>query len=555
MSVPATEKPAGAYRLRLPVGVALGLVLSLLLIVMCSIIIFYMSASDRRIAGRLLEETGHLMVARQTQTLDRFFDAQERLVDMAVAASPSDEADLSGLVGALPDGSALRFQQPLETGAEGWRGPAFDIALDQTVMRYGTSMPDGRRLEAIYPVAVFTGLIPELTWRDDQIPFVLIDRRFVLLDASSNGNAGDFRANKEQPLPVLADLPAARPLRDIWTDDPSVHKIPGRLEGHVFPHGNPGRYAAIFTTVEAGPASGWIVGSLFRAQDYGTAIDQSRVVLIASVIALGIGVILAFLLGRWLGKPLDRLAKASAAVRDLDFEHVERLPASPLTELDEVNASFNGTLTALTAFARYVPQQLVKKLIAEGMADPGQIESREMTIVFTDLAGFTSVASHLTAEETARFLNHHFETVSDAISAEAGTIDKYIGDGVMAFWGAPAHQPDHAELAIAAVQALAARIEELHEPDIRLRIGIHTGRVVVGNIGSSSRMNYTVIGDPVNVAARLQEYGKTIDPEARVIALASAETIAGLSDHSGIAQVDEVALRGRTKDTKIFRIV
>jgi len=553
MSPSATDRPGGRLRLRLPVGVALGLVLSLLLIVMCSIIIFYMSASDRRIAGRLLEETGHLMVARQTQTITRFFDHQEQLVKALAAAMPSGDAVPADPGAVLLENASLRVGAGDDAPASGWTGPEFDQQSKQTIMRYASALPDGRVLNAIYPMSVFRSLLPDLTWRDDQVPFILVDQTGVLLDAG--WEAKDVKVSSGAPLPALADLPTERPLRNIWTDDPSVHQIPGKLDGHVFPHGDPGRYAAIYTTIDDGPAKGWIVGSLFRAQDFGTAIDQSRVVLIASVIALGVGVILAFLLGRWLGKPLDRLAKASAAVRDLDFEHVQRLPSSPLAELDEVNASFNGTLTALTAFARYVPQQLVKKLIAEGMADPGQIESREMTIVFTDLAGFTSVASHLTAEETARFLNHHFETVSDAISAQAGTIDKYIGDGVMAFWGAPAQQPDHAELAVAAVRALAARIEELHEPDIRLRIGIHTGRVVVGNIGSSTRMNYTVIGDPVNVAARLQEYGKTVAPDARVIALASAETVAGLRDPSIAREVEEVALRGRSEGTKIFRIV
>jgi len=177
-----------------------------------------------------------------------------------------------------------------------------------------------------------------------------------------------------------------------------------------------------------------------------------------------------------------------------------------------------------------------------------------MTIVFTDLAGFTGKASHLTAEETAAFLGKYFETVSEQVVAESGTIDKFLGDGVMAFWGAPSYQPDHAAQAIASVRALADAIEAHPDGDMRVRIGVHTGEVVVGNIGSSDRLNYTVIGDAVNVAARLQEYGKSVDPSARTVILASADTLAQLNEPNTIEHIGSTELRGREEPVDIFRV-
>ncbi|MFC6655291.1 adenylate/guanylate cyclase domain-containing protein [Roseibium salinum] len=292
----------------------------------------------------------------------------------------------------------------------------------------------------------------------------------------------------------------------------------------------------------------------FTGPKFGAALDQTKIVLYAALMALFVGAVLSFSVGRMLGRPLSRLAHTAAGLRQLDFDGAVRLPRSRLAELDDVNQAFNGSIGALNAFAKYVPRQLVSRLVEEGMTDARNVEIKEMTIVFADLAGFTTMASQMSAEETAAYLNGYFETVSGAIVERHGTIDKFLGDGVMAFWGAPSDQPDHAALAIAAVKALAETIEQSPSAAMRVRIGVHTGKVVVGDIGSSARMNYTVIGDAVNVAARLQEYGKQVDPDAKVIALASGETMAGLPAGAGAVSLGPVSLRGRTEPLQVFRI-
>ncbi|WP_417666532.1 adenylate/guanylate cyclase domain-containing protein [Roseibium sp.] len=551
---------ASRRRLRLPVGVALGLVFSIMMIVICGIIISYMAISDRRIAGRLLDESATATLKVNRAVIDRFFAEQEvalRAVALDAADAPlATDGEISGDYQSLfPPKTELfvRSAGPIERHltAEEIRS-AFVRSAETGAAALELSYPllPGNELVARYPLSVFDGLLAQMRWEGRQQPFLLQGRDRVI-SISGWGPSGQD-AGSNAPLPLLAGL-SEHPLHRIWEDQPAAHVMGGNVNGRVFPAGR-GMYTAIFDEIDEGPAAGWTLGTLYQAKDFGAALDQTRIVLYAAVIALAVGALLSFLVGRMLGRPLTRLAEASARIRGLDFDGIEQLPSSRLKELDNVNIAFNGTVGALNAFARYVPRQLVKRLIEQGMADPRQIETRDMTVVFTDIAGFTTMASRLSAEETAGFLTDYFELVSGAVSAEHGTIDKYIGDGVMAFWGAPVDQPNHRELAVAFVRELARRLEEQDDERIRVRVGIHTGKVVVGNIGSASRVNYTVIGDAVNVAARLQEYGKSVDPDARIIALASDETMAGVSPGNWAEPVGRISLRGRETETSVFRI-
>lgn len=549
-------------RFTLPVGVALGLVFSAMLIIICGLIIFYMAFSDRRIAGRLLDESASATIANNRAILSHFFDEQTLLfgaisIQANNSGAPLIDGDLARYETLLPTGSRLMIKRALATAvaapadnAPVWTGFVYSPELREAVFQAEFAFQNGQRLLAQYPRSVFEQLSAKMQFDGRQNPFLLADRQTAIV--VSGVPPQTFVPTAEAPLPALKSMTAS-PLHMIWEEQDAAHEMGGQVAGRVFPALG-GMYTAIYEEIAEGPAKGWVLGALYRADQFGAALDQSRIVLYASALALLVGAVISFAIGRVLGRPLSRLAEASARIRDLDFGTVERLPSSRLAELDDVNSAFNGTLSALSAFARYVPRQLVSRLVAEGMTDPHQIEVRDMTIVFTDLAGFTSLASHLTAEQTAVFLNRYFETVSNAITAEDGTIDKYMGDGVMAFWGAPMDQPDHAEHAIAAVKALAKELLTDEDTDIRLRIGVHTGKVVVGNFGSSSRMNYTVIGDAVNIAARLQEYGKTVDSGAKVIVLASAETMSRLPAGTSATSIGSISLRGRDEATDVFRI-
>ena len=165
-------------------------------------------------------------------------------------------------------------------------------------------------------------------------------------------------------------------------------------------------------------------------------------------------------------------------------------------------------------FGQYMPASRVEDMAREADRDSYTLESRsaELTVLFADVRGFAGIAERLPPGELAAFMNAYFSAMSDVIGMHRGTLDKYIGDAVMAFWGAPQDDPDHARNAVLAAQAMLARLAVLNQdfaargwPQIAISIGINTGSMVVGDLGSSTRRAYTVLGHAVNVAARLQE--------------------------------------------------
>ena len=230
----------------------------------------------------------------------------------------------------------------------------------------------------------------------------------------------------------------------------------------------------------------------------------------------------AILLGKRLSRPIQAIAGQATRVADFDLDGVTPLPRSRVLELDDQASAFNAMLIGLRAFSTYIPRSLVAKLVRTG--EIGIAEPREaiVTVMFTDIAGFTTLSEQMDAAAAAKLLNHHFAILCRAVDAHGGTVDKFLGDGMLAFFGAPDRLKGHAA---AAVRAAAAIREELENdnleaagegrPPLRVRIGIHTGSVIVGNIGASDRVNYTIVGDTVNVSQRLQDLGKQLAPQAR----------------------------------------
>ena len=182
--------------------------------------------------------------------------------------------------------------------------------------------------------------------------------------------------------------------------------------------------------------------------------------------------------------------------------------------------------------------------------------------MFTDIVSFTSTCERMSATEVAGFINQHFSLVSACIEREGGTIDKFIGDAVMAFWGAPGRIENPAasacRAAVAIQRALAADNERRMAAGlkpVRIRVGIHMGQVVVGDIGTSNRINYTIVGDAVNATQRLESLGKTIDPDAEAIALVSEEIFAAAPDGFQFIERGVHLVKGKQESLKVFQLV
>ncbi|MEW9835545.1 adenylate/guanylate cyclase domain-containing protein [Mesorhizobium marinum] len=305
----------------------------------------------------------------------------------------------------------------------------------------------------------------------------------------------------------------------------------------------------------------WTIGAYFRGSQISGEIERVIGSAMLGLAAMVVAVLVAILLGKRLSRPVQAIAGQAKRIADFDLDDVTPLPRSRIKELDEHASAFNAMLVGLRAFSTYIPRSLVAKLVRTG--EIGIAEPREtiVTVMFTDIADFTSLSEQMDAAESARLLNRHFAILCRAVDAHGGTVDKFLGDGMMAFFGAPDRLKGHAA---AAVRAAAQIREDLAADNrtaeaegravFRVRIGIHTGPVIVGNIGASDRVNYTIIGDTVNVSQRLQGLGKVIAPDAATIIAVSAETAARLDGRFETIPSGRHRLRGRGEAIDVYVI-
>ncbi len=306
----------------------------------------------------------------------------------------------------------------------------------------------------------------------------------------------------------------------------------------------------------------WTVGVVAGTEGSDVLFTRLYAILIAGGAVLALTLFLLWRVAQSVRQPVTALALASDSIRRLDLDSIPDAPETAVAELREAAAAFHSMVGALRWFEIYVPRRLVKRLMDASQTDGYPTRSREVTVMFTDIAGFTTLSENKEAGEISELLNAHFSLIARCVEAEDGTIDKYIGDSVMAFWGAPSRQEDHAARAIRAARAIATAIHAENEvraaagePPVRTRIGLHSGTVVVGNIGAPGRVNYTLVGDPVNVANRIEQLGKEVDPAAEVIALASAATVDGAGDPpAGAQSLGERTLRGLSHTIGVWRL-
>ncbi len=301
----------------------------------------------------------------------------------------------------------------------------------------------------------------------------------------------------------------------------------------------------------------WEVGVYFAATDITDELTRLRWAAIAGIAVLLVSLLVAYGYSRYLTVPLIRLSIAARRVSDLSLDTVERLPRTLFVELNAAAQAFNAMVVGLRWFETYVPRKLVQRLVGHGEWDAakGAMPSKErtVTVMFTDIAGFTTMAEKLPAPEVAALLNRHFGLVTACIEAEGGTVDKFIGDAVMAFWGAPEKQKDHAARGCRAALAIAEAMGR-EGGALGIRIGLHSGDVVVGNIGAPGRINYTIVGDTVNTANRLEQLGKSIDNAGNVVVVMSGVTRQASKLDLPVKSIGMVEVRGRQGQIEAFYV-
>jgi len=348
--------------------------------------------------------------------------------------------------------------------------------------------------------------------------------------------------------PVLLKLKNAEPRRLLGRYNFNSYRIKTQNNG----------YLALLRSLTVYGKTPWRIGIYGHQAALTSEIARLRNSIMIGSLLMIIAVLTAVFLARRIAAPIKEIASAAEQIGKLELATIAPLKPSRITELNNQSHAFNQMLEGLKSFQTYVPQRLVKRLISEGSDHDVISRETELTVMFTDIVGFTALSERLSPADTAAMLNAHFELVNACIEESGGTLDKYIGDAVMAFWGAPEHQEDHAARAARAALCIARRMEnqppDTRWPDLRIKIAIHTGPLIVGNIGAASRMNYTIIGDTVNTCARIENLCGELDNGERVNILLSGETASLVKITYKVSRVGEFPVKGRHQPVNLWRL-
>lgn len=277
------------------------------------------------------------------------------------------------------------------------------------------------------------------------------------------------------------------------------------------------------------------------------------------IIGLAVGAVLAALASALLARtviatPLSRVVGEIRHVETFALEQVRRHP-SRVKEIASLSGAIAEMASGLSAFRKFIPADLVRALLRQGVeAKPGGA-IQELSVMFVDVAGFTGLSERM-GDRVVPLLSRYLDLASEVVVANGGTIDKFIGDAVMAFWGAPQAQVDHAARCCRAALGIQRAIAESGLTDdlghpLQIRIGINSGRMLVGNIGSELRLNYTVIGDAVNVASRLESANKSYGTQILI-----GEATERLARGAVITrEIDSIAVYGREEGIAVHELI
>ena len=475
----------------------------------------------------------------------------------------------------------------LEGGASqpgpSWQAPFWTPVLETTIVLH--NMPiriDGEFAGMFTQVVTVNDLSRYLASVGTQtgiIPFILYDREHVLAHPLLIHWAPDA-SGQDQPLATL-DAIGDAVLERIWTpDDPELFLL-GGMTGvsasgatvgdhyYVFLHRDILRYGPAPWTIGAYVDTGtsdvieWLVGIVRAALsgDYadggagdGDEFERLIAAAFAGLAVLVVSVVLTAWLGMRVSRPVRALAAAARSIEAERFDRVRALPSSRVAEFDDANRSFNRMAAGLRerelireTLGRFVPTDVAKTLLTEG-GDLAPVQS-EATVLFSDLEGFTTLTETLGPDGIVELLNEYFEVMVDILERHNGVVTQFQGDAILATFNVPVPDPDHAANALRAALDMqsAVRRREFAGRRIGSRIGINTGRLVAGAVGAKGRLSYTVHGDAVNLAARLEALNKGLGTRILVSA-ATAARVEGFD----LEPKGEVDVRGQSGRVAVY---
>lgn len=380
---------------------------------------------------------------------------------------------------------------------------------------------------------------------------VIVDERGRVM-AHPDPAATVHKVNGKAQLAQVTDLADHRIAEALAHEQP-VPGVPFRFESTsgeelaVIAQPFPAELGRMWQVVIVAPTADF-VGQLERT---------NRTVFAMIAAAIAIELVIIYLLSRYIAQQIGAISQLFNSARRLSFA-TGATRRSFINELADLQGGFALLQNALSSFAKFVPSDVVTQFIASGEPVTPGVKEHMATIFFCDLEGFSGHAEKLTPDRLLAQLTQYFAAMTGAIADEHGTIDKFIGDAVMAFWGAPAASEDHALRACAAAIRAKRRMERLQatwraddQPVMKVRIGLHTSAVLVGNIGSPERLSYTAIGDGVNVASRLEGVNKELGSAVCI----SDAVVAALGGRAIARPLRSIRVKGRDQELMVYELL
>ena len=301
----------------------------------------------------------------------------------------------------------------------------------------------------------------------------------------------------------------------------------------------------------------WTIGAYINTTlQSGSETERIFKSLVAGLLVLFVAMLTSIFVGRKVSTPIQAIVGASNAVNAGLFDQVKPLRGSRIRELDDASTSFNDMVNGLRerqlirdTLGRFVPERVASSLLAGGGELP--VQETEATILFSDIESFTQITEDLGPVKIVEVLNAYFSAMFDILERHDGVVTQFQGDAILATFNVPIADPDHAMKALIAAQDMLASVEanSFAGESIKIRIGINTGNVVAGAIGAHGRLNYTVHGDAVNLAARLEAMNK----ECGTRLLISEYSVAQLPDLE-LSFIGKTAARGQSQTFKIYTL-
>ncbi len=388
-------------------------------------------------------------------------------------------------------------------------------------------------------------------------PFVLYDKQSVLLHPMLINEEFSSEA-QQRPLPTLESL-GDLILGRIWTPDetePFISEAMSNTEASVVLWGED-YYIYVYRDIDRyGPAP-WTIGAYINTSLHaGGEIKQLLWALLGGLAVMLVAVAVSVYAGRKVSSPIKAIARAAEKVEKGSFGTVKHLASSRIKELDEASSAFNNMVKGLSeremireTLGRFVPEEVANSLLAGG----GKIhpQQTDATILFCDIESFTQLTESLGPVNIVALLNAYFSAMVEILEQHGGVVTQFQGDAILATFNVPLVNPDHAANAVHAAREMLERMatRDFADESLNIRVGINTGPVVAGAIGAEGRLNYTVHGDAVNLAARLEGLNKQYGTRL----LVSGNTVKLVAELE-FSRVGESSVRGQSQPVSLYTL-